>query len=271
MDDAEGFEGELAGALRPGNGGRIGVEITAEGTAPFAEGAGLALAAALFDVDGFGFCEVGAAADDHGAIGIFLHDLPADVFFDAIHFPGRKEFAVGELREVVLVAADAGELLDMAVPGGEVVVADGPGNGEPVAGGAFEFKGAPALGLAGPKEGFAADLVAADPIERFLLYVGVRLIFYEEVLGGFAIGITAIDDGAFGVVFFGHIAAVEEVPGILCCGGVVFEVFDGAAAFEQESGEAVFAELFCGPAAADAGADDDGVVLIHMALVEGGS
>jgi hypothetical protein len=25
----------------------------------------------------------------------------------------------------------------------------------------------------------------------------------------------------------------------------------------------LFAELFCGPAAADAGADDDGIVLVH--------
>jgi hypothetical protein len=89
------LEGEVTGTFGPGDRRRVRVEITAEGTAPFAHIAGLALAAALLDVDGFGFCEVGATADDDGTIGIALHDLFPDMFFDAVHFPGRKEFAVG--------------------------------------------------------------------------------------------------------------------------------------------------------------------------------
>jgi len=150
VDDAEGFEREFPGALGPGDRGRVGVEVTAEGTAAFAEITGLALAAALFDMDGLGFCEVGAAADDHGAIGVALHDLFTDVLLGAVHFPGRQEFSVGKLREVIHVAADAGELFHVTIPGGEIVVADGPGYGEAVAGGAFELEGAPALGLTGP-------------------------------------------------------------------------------------------------------------------------
>ena len=39
-------------------------------------------------------------------------------------------------------------------------------------------------------------------------------------------------------------------------------MFYGSAALQQEGGKALLAELFCGPAAADAGADDDGVVSV---------
>src|SRR5579859_1812188 len=268
VNDAVGAEREFAGALGPGDGGGIGVEVAAEGAAAFAEATGLALAAALFEVDGLGFCEVGAAADDHRAVGVSLQDLFLYVLFYAIHFPGRQEFSVGQLGEAVFVAADAGEFLYVTIPGGEVVVADGPGDGDAVAGGAFELEGAPALGLAGPEQGFAAYLVAPDPVERFFLDIGMFLVFYEEVLGGFAVGVAAGHDGVVVEDFQGELAAVGKVPGIFCGGGIVLEVFHGAAAFEQEGCQALFAEFFCGPAAADAGADDDGVVLGHMGSVE---
>jgi len=92
----------------------------------------------------------------------------------------------------------------------------------------------------------------------------VLFIFYEEVLGGFAKGIAAGDDGVVCEDIFRHLSAVGKIPGVFCRGGVVFEVLHGAATFEQERREAVFAEFFCSPASADAGADDDGVVLVHM-------
>src|SRR6185437_9246868 len=49
-DDAIGLQGQVAGALGPGDGGRIRVEVAAEGAASFAHIAGLALSAALLDV-----------------------------------------------------------------------------------------------------------------------------------------------------------------------------------------------------------------------------
>lgn len=263
-DDAVGLQGEVAGALGPGDRGRIGVEVAAEGAASFAHAARLALSAALLDVDGFGFGEMSAAADDYRSVRIVFHDLVRDMSFGAVHFPGWKEFTVGELDESIFVAADAGEFLDIAIPGGEVVIADGPGRGDAVTRRAFEFEWAPALRLPGPEEAFAADLVAPDPVEWFLLDVGMCLIGYEEMFGGFAIGVAAAEDGVVVEDVFREAAAMREFPGGFCGRGIVFEMDDGAAAFEQERFEAVFAEFFCGPTAADAGADDDCVVLVHV-------
>ena len=93
--NAERLEREFAGALGPGDGRGIGTEITAEGAAPFAEVPGLALATALFEVDWLGPGKVGAAADDHGPVFVAFPDLVADMLFDAVEFPGWKEFAVG--------------------------------------------------------------------------------------------------------------------------------------------------------------------------------
>src|SRR6202000_923937 len=121
--------------------------------------------------------------------------LVGDMSFGTVHFPGWKEFSIGELDETIFVAADTGELFDMAVPGGEIVVADGPGGCDAVAGWAFEFELAPALGLAGPEGTFATYLVTADPVEGFFLYIGVRFIGNEEVFGGFAVGVTTAEYG----------------------------------------------------------------------------
>ena len=129
---------------------------------------------------------------------------------------------------------------------------------------AFKFEFAPALGLAGPKEGFAADLVTADPVEGFLLDIGVEFIVDKKMLGGFTKGVSAADDRVVGEGSEGFGAAVGKVPGVFCGGGIVLEMFYGSAALQQEGGEALFAELFCGPAAADAGADDDCIVLVHV-------
>jgi len=96
----------------------------------------------------------------------------------------------------------------------------------------------------------------------------VFFILYEEVLRGFAKGVAAGDHGVIGEDFFSGIwPRWGRSQGVFCGGGVVFEVFDRAAPFEEERVEAVFAEFFCRPAAADAGADDDRVVLSHMVCI----
>ena len=61
--DAVWLQCEVAGALRPGYRRGVGVEVAAEGAASFAHVAGLALSAALLQVDGLGLGEMGAAAE----------------------------------------------------------------------------------------------------------------------------------------------------------------------------------------------------------------
>jgi len=152
VDDAKRLEGQFACATGPGDGGGIGAKVAAEGAAAFAHVPGLTLTPALLKMDGLGFCKVGAASDDNRPVGVSGVDAVADMRFDTIHFPGWQEFAVGQVDEAVLIAADADEPFDMAIPGRQVIVTDGPGWGDAVAGGAFEFVGTPALSLAGPEQ-----------------------------------------------------------------------------------------------------------------------
>jgi len=91
----------------------------------------------------------------------------------------------------------------------------------------------------------------------------VEFIGDKEVLSCFAVRVAAAEDGVLLVSGEGQRAAVGEAPGWGGGGGVVFKVFDRPAAFEHKGTEALFAKFFCGPSAADAGADDDGVVIIH--------
>ncbi len=110
----------------------------------------------------------------------------------------------------------------------------GQGGAMPSRCGAFEFVFAPALSLAGPEEGFAADLVAADPVEGFLLDIRVEFIRDKEVLRRFTISVTAGYDGVVIEDGLWQLATMGETPGRGQGGRVVFQVFDGTTAFEQE-------------------------------------
>jgi hypothetical protein len=95
----------------------------------------------------------------------------------------------------------------------------------------------------------------------------VEFVGDEEMLCRLAIGVTAGNDGVFVEDGLWQLPAVREAPGWGGRGGIVLDVFDGAAAFEQEGAEAVLAKFLGGPAAADPGADDDGVVSVHIMIV----
>jgi len=107
---------------------------------------------------------------------------------------------------------------------------------------------------------FAADVVAADPGERAGLFVGVLGVLDEEMLGGGFDRVALRDNGIFATELGRHGAAVRHLPRLEHRGGIVGDVLDVAAAFEDEGFEAVLAEFFGGPTAGHAGADDDGVV-----------
>ena len=125
------------------------------------------------------------------------------------------------MGEAVFIAADANEFFDMRIPGGYIGVADGPVDGEAVAEWGIEFEIAETLGLAVPEEATAADLVAADPVEWFLLYIGMLGIFDEEVSGGFSIVGAAGGDRIF-VAFVGSIGvAMGEFPRPHGGGGII--------------------------------------------------
>ena len=258
LDDGVWPEREPAGGGRGGKRGGVGTEVGAKGATAVAEVAGLTLAAVLREVLRLGRGEVGAAALDHVATGEGAHDFTLRVFLDVVHFPCGEKFAVGQGLEAVVVAADAGEALDVGIPRREFVVSDRPLT-KAVAGRSFEIKAAPALRLAGPDEGFAADLVAANPVEGPVLHVGMLVVFDEEVRGGFVKGVAFFRDGIRGDDGAGGLVAVRELPRVFQRGRIVVAVFHVAAALQDKRAQAGLAEFLRRPAAADAGADDDGV------------
>src|SRR5690349_887310 len=158
MHDAERTDGEMAGLLRGGKSGIQAAEI------------GLRNAAAMTDAaivtGGAPFVHAskdGGAADGHDAIVEMFGERILEISLDASEFHGRKEFAVGELRQAFRLAADAGKLFDVVIPGSHVDIADGPIHGDAVAQVGFEIKIAPAIALTPPGDGLAANLAAANP------------------------------------------------------------------------------------------------------------
>ena len=134
------------------------------------------------------------AALDHVPLSKRAHDFGLRVFFDVVHFPRGEKFAIGQRLEAVVIAADASEAFDVRIPRGEFVVGDRP-LAEAVACGAFKIKTAPALRLSGPDQGLAADLVAADPVVGFFLFVGVFGVFDEKMRRRLVEGVAFFRDG----------------------------------------------------------------------------
>src|SRR5205085_7511538 len=96
-----------------------------------------------------------------------------EVIFDTAQSPCGKKLTIGKGIDSIFVAANANELLHIAIPWRHIVVANGPIDSEPVATGSFEVVVAPPLSLPCPHDALAANLVAADPIERFVLDIGM--------------------------------------------------------------------------------------------------
>ena len=85
---------------------------------------------------------------------------------DAVQRHRRQELAVGQLRQALPAAADAGEALDVVVPRRDVLVADRPVDGDARPGVRLEVEVAPAVPLPAPQQRAAADVIAAIQSKR---------------------------------------------------------------------------------------------------------
>src|SRR6267142_2978817 len=100
----------------------------------------------------------------------------------------------------------------MAIPGRDVLVANGPGDSISVTQRRGNIAGAPARASAAPDQRFPADLIAAHPVERFLLDVGMVRISDEKMRGG---GVATGGPGAQRIFFLpasGVVAAQRKFP-----------------------------------------------------------
>src|SRR5207245_2788697 len=95
----------------------------------------------------------------------------------------RQEFSVRQLRQPFGLAAHSDEVLHVVIPRSDVLVADGPINGDPFARIGLKIQVAPAIALPAPHDGPAAHVPAANPQEGLVRRrrVGVFLVVYEEL------------------------------------------------------------------------------------------
>ena len=70
----------------------------------------------------------------------------------------------------------------MGIPGRDFFIVDWPFNPITIARWRRKFKLAPALARTSPRQRFTANLVAANPVKRFFLYVRMIFIFYKKMV-----------------------------------------------------------------------------------------
>ena len=179
---------------------------------------------------------------------------------DAVELHRRQELAVGQLRQAFGAAAHADEALDVVVPRRDLGVADRPVDGDAVLRVRFEVQVAPAIALPAPHDRAAADVIAADPVEALDLRVRMLGVVDEPVLRRLRDRIAAARGDCLALqLFVGGAAAVGKFPDVLGRSRIV-AVLHVAAAIEHQRLESLLRQLLGGPAARDAGADDDGIV-----------
>jgi len=111
----------------------------------------------------------GAAADcDHPFARPRAPDRFTNRLLDAVQRHRLEEFAVGELRQPLRLAADADEGLDVVVPRGDVRVANRPVDADAFARVRLEVEVAPTIDLAAPHDRAPPTWRAANPRERLV-------------------------------------------------------------------------------------------------------
>src|SRR4051812_6027620 len=108
----------------------------------------------------------------------------------SIHIHRWQKLTIREMRNTIVGTANAYKLLYVAVPGCNILVADWPVYTNALLCISFKIKIAPALCPACPHERFTTSMITSYPCERLVLYIRMLIIFYKEMLCGFAKGIA---------------------------------------------------------------------------------
>ena len=125
----------------------------------------------------------GASDGDYPSVKV-LGNFVAKGLLDAVHGDRRQKVTVGKLGESFFLPLYAGKAFHVIVPGGNVLVSDGPVYGYSVFGIGLKVKITPAVAVATPHDGATAYVIAPHPVEAFLFTVGMFVIFDEPVLRG---------------------------------------------------------------------------------------
>src|SRR6266550_3658994 len=92
------------------------------------------------------------------------------------HLHRRQKFSIRKLRQSLRLPRDSDEILDIVVPGRDVLIANRPVNGDSFAQVGFEIQITPAIRLSSPHDGSPAHMAAANPQERLTWIGGIRVL-----------------------------------------------------------------------------------------------
>src|SRR5690606_8454518 len=113
----------------------------------------------------------------------------------------------------------------MGIPGCDIIVPDRPVDAVAHLCRCYESVVAPALTRPAPDNGLASNLVAADPIKRLILGIGMVVVFNKEMRGILAEACGLGDERILLHEFPGHATPVWKIPWMEGHGRIVLKVF----------------------------------------------
>src|SRR5690606_18772321 len=146
----------------------------------------------------------------------------------------------------------------MAIPGSQIRVPDRPINRKAVSCRPLKIQIAPSLHLSGPKQRLATGLIAPDPIEGFVLYVGVFGDFDKKMLCILPESITTAYHRVLLFDITDNFPSALKLPGIHGSGGIILDMVHFLASFQHQRFKPFFGQLLGCPSAAHSGSYDDG-------------
>ena len=255
LDDGVGDHGQVAGRPRRRQRRGLGRERRPQRTAVVAAHIALAALAPQVHLRLGHPAQVRAATHQEAPRRERRFDAALGVLLDAVERERRQEITVRQLRDLVVIAADPDERLDVIVPGLKVFVADGPVDAVPVPQVGFEIVRRPAIGLPRPGQRAPAQVIAADPAVRLSLGLLVRIVVVAgpELLVRVEHRIADADIVRVVqrlLVVGNLVVAPAQPPRLLVA--VVRPVLDMRPTLQHQHLEAALAQLLGDPAAADA-------------------
>src|SRR4051794_40447946 len=128
------------------------------------------------------------------------------------------------MRNAIAGTTDAYKLLHITVPGCNILVAYRPIYPNTLLCISLKIKVAPALSPARPHQRFTTCMIASYPCKWLMLYVRMLIIFYKEMLCGFAKCVTLAYNRVFLLQRLSQYISVREFPGCLRSSRIIFDV-----------------------------------------------
>src|SRR5690606_8741652 len=161
---------------RPGKRGCIAAEIRAVYTTPVTHSLIHTLGPSLVGMNGLRIGDVSTAGLNEVSVLIMFCKAFLEVLFNATHLEAGHALAVWKFRQTVTVTRNAGELLNVRVPGFQVFIPYGPVDSKTVACRTLKIEITPPLRLSCPEQRFSSHVIPAKPPKG--LFLDERLFIF---------------------------------------------------------------------------------------------